>query len=397
MTANQDLFDAQIRHQIELRGYSSYVLQRVNKVLDRADKELAEKLRARLPEFDPAKIDFTSERWKALLADIAAMRAAAAAEIDQITTTETRGLAKVEAAHELATLQAAIPIEIELAAVDARQIAAIAMKRPFQGKLLSEWLTDVAAADKKRIAQAVQLGMSTGEPVDEIVRRIIGTRKNKYADGIVAMNRRGAQAMVRTAINHVSNAAREQVMDANSDIIACEIWTSTLDGRTTAVCRARDGKGSKIGGKKLPEGIEPLVPNGARPPAHVGCRSLMIAYIDGVGLLGDRPQVVDVRTRQRRDIDFRAEAKASGRKIQDIRKDWAEKNVGSVPAETTYQQFLERQSVEFQEQVLGKAKAALFRKGGLKLDQFIDRAGNELTLKQLAERVPGAFRKAGIT
>ena len=109
MTANQDLFDAQIRHQIELRGYSSYVLQRVNKVLDRADKELAEKLRARLPEFDPAKIDFTSERWKALLADIAAMRAAAAAEIDQITTTKTRGLAKVEAAHELATLQAAIP------------------------------------------------------------------------------------------------------------------------------------------------------------------------------------------------------------------------------------------------------------------------------------------------
>ena len=62
MTANQDLFDAQIRHQIELRGYSSYVPQRVNKVLDRADKELAEKLRARLPEFDQAKIDFTSER-----------------------------------------------------------------------------------------------------------------------------------------------------------------------------------------------------------------------------------------------------------------------------------------------------------------------------------------------
>lgn len=397
MTANQDLFDAQIRHQVALRGYSNYVLKRVNKVLDRADKELAEKLRARLPEFDPAKIDYTSERWKSLLADIAAMRAAASAEIDQITTSEVRELAKVEAAHELATLQAAIPIEINLAAVDARQIAAIAVKRPFQGKLLKDWLSDVAESDKKRVIQAVQLGMSTGEPVDNIVRRVIGTRKNNYADGIVAMNRRGAQAMVRTAINHVSNAAREQVIESNSDIIACEIWTSTLDGRTTAVCRARDGKGSKIGGKPLPEGIEPLIPNGARPPAHVGCRSLMVAYIDGVGLLGDRPQVVDTRTRQKREIDFRAEAKASGRKIQDVRKNWADKNVGSVPSETTYQQFLERQSPAFQDQVLGKAKAALFRKGGLKLDQFVDRAGNELTLKQLAERVPGAFRKAGIT
>jgi hypothetical protein len=122
----------------------------------------------------------------------------------------------------------------------------------------------------------------------------------------------------------------------------------------------------------------------------------MVAYIDGVGLLGNRPTVADTRTRDKREIDFRAEAKAQGKSIQDVRKEWAERNVGRVPAATTYQDFLGRQSAAFQDEVLGKTKGVLFRKGGLKVDQFVDRNGTELTLDQLAATKPEAFRKAGL-
>ena len=58
-----------------------------------------------------------------------------------------------------------------------------------------------------------------------------------------------------------------------------------------------------------------------------------------------------------------------------------EANIGQVPAQTTYQDFLKRQTPEFQDEVLGAARGELFRKGGLKLDQFIGSEGETLTLR----------------
>ena len=69
---------------------------------------------------------------------------------------------------------------------------------------------------------------------------------------------------------------------------------------------------------------------------------------------------------------------------------------GQVPANVNYETFLRRQSVEFQEDVLGKTKARLFRRGDLSLDKFVNRRGDELTLQELARREAQAFRDAGL-
>jgi hypothetical protein len=50
----------------------------------------------------------------------------------------------------------------------------------------------------------------------------------------------------------------------------------------------------------------------------------------------------------------------------------------------------------FQEDVLGVTKAKLFRDGKLPLDRFVDRNGNELTLKDLAKKHADAFVAAGL-
>jgi hypothetical protein len=52
--------------------------------------------------------------------------------------------------------------------------------------------------------------------------------------------------------------------------------------------------------------------------------------------------------------------------------------------------------VDFQNDTLGITKAKLFREGGLNLDKFVNRNGDELTLAQLAEREAAAFRAAGL-
>jgi hypothetical protein len=69
---------------------------------------------------------------------------------------------------------------------------------------------------------------------------------------------------------------------------------------------------------------------------------------------------------------------------------------GQVPATQTYEQWLRRQSAEVQDDVLGVTKGALFRRGGLKIRDFINNAGKEYTLDELRKVEAGAFKKANL-
>jgi hypothetical protein len=126
----------------------------------------------------------------------------------------------------------------------------------------------------------------------------------------------------------------------------------------------------------------------------------MIGILSAAGiaqLMPDRAFVRDTRTREWRERDFRAEAaaKTSGWKdlsdrkkaeaVRNIRQQWASEAIGHVPARTTYAEWLRTQSKEFQNDVLGPARADLFR-GGMPLTKFVDRAGGGLTLKQIRDR-----------
>lgn len=396
MTANELYRDAALRNQINVRRYSAGLSRQINTLLQRADRELTLMLRERLVRFAGKPVDFTGERWKALLADIRTQRATALAEVRRLASSELAGLASLEGEREIALLSSAVPIEIAFATVPDAKLRAILTSRPFQGRLLRDWFRELEAGDRRRVEQALQLGLVEGQPIDDIVRRITGTRAQQYADGILAISRRDATAIVRTAVNHVSNAARDLVWQENADITQARVWVATLDGRTSPICRARDGQMAPVGDNPLPEGSVVLSPPDARPPAHINCRSLLVAYIDGIGLVGNRPTVVDTRTRNKREVDFRKLAKQQGKTIQQVRSEWAAATVGRVPAATNYQQFLSRQSASFQDQVLGRTKGRLFREGGLTLDQFVDRRGNELSLRQLAATRPEAFTRAGL-
>lgn len=392
LTANEAYRDAVLRHQIQLRRYSSSVVQKVAALLQKADRDLSIQLRARLVDFPAGgRVDFTSERWKLLLKDIRAARTAALQQYKDLTRADLGQLSVDEADREIKMLTVAIPIEVKFAEVAAAQLRSIATKRPFQGHLLKDWFTNIEQADRRRISQALQLGMAQGETTDSIVRRIVGTKAADFADGVASVTRRDATSIARTAINAISNAARADVWEANSDIIQCMIWHATLDGRTTPVCRARDGHGSPVGNNDLPDGVPPLIPASAVPPAHINCRSVMVAYIDGVGLIGQRPTVTDTRGRAEREVDFAQLARDNGTTVADERDAWATTNIGRVPASTNYQEFLDRQSASFQDEVLGPTRGKLFRDGGLQLDQFVDRAGRNLTLDELRGLYPESF------
>jgi hypothetical protein len=109
----------------------------------------------------------------------------------------------------------------------------------------------------------------------------------------------------------------------------------------------------------------------------------MTAVIDGPELLGERPFVQSTRTGEQRQTDFRAEARRTGRPIQEVRREWADQHIGQAPGAMNYPEWLRAQPAAFQDNVLGPTRGGLFRSGKLELSQFSDSTGRTLTLDEL--------------
>ena len=219
---------------------------------------------------------------------------------------------------------------VELGIASDADIWAAVNARPFNGKLLREWLKGLSAGTRKRVREAITQGYTDGLGAIDVARQLRGTRSRK---GILDMSARGAEAMVRTAFNHTSSVAREQTYSANPTIIA-EQWVAVLDHRTTPICQSRDGKFYKRG-------------KGPRPPAHINCRSTMVPVTNS--------------------------------------------NKARLENRKTYNGWLKAQSAETQDDILGKTKGRLYRKGDLTVDRFTNRAGQEYTLDQLRAKDADAW------
>jgi len=207
------------------------------------------------------------------------------------------------------------------------QVVAATNARPFQGRFLRDWLSEAEAGAAKRVRETIRQGFIEGRTVSEMARSIRGTKAAQYRDGILEISRRGAETMVRTAVTHTASVAAQETYAAFGDIITAVEWVSTLDARTSEICAGRDGK------------VYP-VDSGPRPPAHPNCRSTTIGRVRG---------------------------------LEPIQRQ-------------TYNEWLKDQPEAVQNEVLGKAKADLFRSGSLPLDRFTDPAGKVLTLEQLRAR-----------
>lgn len=358
-TTNERLADAAVSHAVDISRYSNNVVRRIIALLNRADADLFAQLIVALDRV-PQR-DFTVERLDTLLASVRALNAAAYEALRTELYGDLNAFAEYETQYQLRLFEAAVPapvqVHYQIAAVSPEQAYAAAMARPMQGRLLREWATGIEAERMTRIRDAIRIGFVEGETVDQMVRRIRGTRARGYEDGIIEIDRRNAQAVVITAVGHTGSVAREMVYQANADLIAGERWSATLDSRTTPVCRARDGKIYPIG-------------EGPKTPAHWRCRSVRVPVLKSWRELGIDADELDAGTRSSMD--------------------------GQIPAETTYQQWLKGKPASFQDDILGPTRGRLFRDGGLTLDRFVDRAGKEYTLDELKDRDRAAFERAGV-
>lgn len=354
MNANEELADKAVGHAVDMAAYSNEVVRRMIALLNRSDARLFAELTQALERMTPAT--FSVQRLEDLLISVRQLNAQAYAQIGEEMSSEVRRLVEYEAGYQLALFNASIPPQViasvGVAEVNVEQVYAAAMSRPFQGRLLREWASSIEAGRMTRIRDTVRQGFIEQMTTDQIVRKIRGTKAKGYSDGIIEIDRRQAEAVVRTAISHTAGFTRDRFYDANTDLIKAVQWVSTLDTRTSEPCRIRDNLRYQ--------------PVDHRPIGHA------VPWLGGPGRLhwNCRSSSVPI-TKSWREL---------GLNIDDFSPTTRASMDGQVAADMSYADWIKKQPASRQDQILGADRGKLLRDGGLTLDKFYNDKGVYLTL-----------------
>lgn len=231
------------------------------------------------------------------------------------------------------------------------------------GQVLKKSFIDLGEKQTALFGQAVRNGLLQGETTQSIVKRLKGRLSKGQPGSINQVIAAGGQAtipadnqirtLVRTSINQVASAAMLKVFEANQEVTKQYKYVATLDGKTSAICRALDGTIHVYG-------------KGPVPPQHFNCRSAPVPIIDYEGLGIPEPEE-----------DERSSAS------------------GLVPEGTTYGKWLAGQSAAERKRILGK-RASYFdylsKRVGPEdaIRKFVRQDGSELTLGELKGLYPNA-------
>ena len=364
---NDVLAHAAINHQIDLQRYSNHVVRKIIALLNRTDAHLFAAITNALENMPTGP--FQVDRLEALLAQVRMLNARAYQQAELELTAELRAMAEYEIGYQYALFVHTLPAGITINMIGTDVVYAAAMARPFQGRLLREWAAGMEAGRMARIRDALRIGFIEGQTIDQMVRMLRGTRAKKYEDGIIEIDRRNAQTIVRTATSHMAGVVRNNFYGGNDDIIKAVAWLSTLDNRTSSQCRIRDGLEYTNTDEHKPIGH--AIPWLAGPGnLHFNCRSVSTPVTKSWEELGiDLPEMPPG---ERASMD------------------------GTVPADMVYSQWIMQQSAARQDEILGSTRGKLLREGGLDLGAFYSDKGKYFTLDELRLRDAAAFKKAGL-
>ena len=385
------------RNAIDLNRFSNGVAKRIAAAYNDLVLDAVDKLRGIDELAAPAK----AARLRAILAQLKESLEGWAEASTAIAIEELQGLTVLQSEFVEEQLRKALPIELRdqirsvqispqfarsVATVDPTAINVVTLSDDLQaavagapqtftltaaqgttitlpnGKVLEKSFRGLATSQADLFAKTVRNGLLTGESTDKLARRLKGrlrfgqpgsARQIAQAGGqVTSVANHQVMALVRTSVNQVANESSQQVYKANQDITKRYRYVSTLDSRTSPICRALDGQEFEYG-------------KGPKPPQHFNCRSTTVPVVDYESLGVPPPPP--------------AKRAAQG---------------GMVPEDQSYGEWLSRQSKERRAEILGPEKVSYFDRLSKKygptdaIRKFVSEDGSELTLDQLKRRYP---------
>jgi hypothetical protein len=340
--ADYILADKIISHQLYLSRFTAGEQKKILKLLLAMQTELKSKLSNGFTDYSKARMlkmlnecrMVINEYYKQMQAKI---------NYSAVAETELKATQKVFAAI---SVEAAIPTSTAMKALVSDVL--------IEGSPAASWWAKQAADTAFRFASQVRQGVAQNETVAQVVTRIVGSKKYG-TPGIMDISRRNAYALVHTSIQQISNDARMATFQENADILEGMEQVSTLDSHTTAICMAYSGQQWNIDGNPI-NGSE--LPYNGGCPRHYNCRSVIVP------LLIPLSKIAGVELPK----------KPEGTRASDL---------GQIKESTTFDAFLKRHSTEYQDELLGKGRADMWREGKITLTDLVSGQGRELTLSEL--------------
>lgn len=329
MSANAALLESQIRHQVYLLRRGAGMANELDPIVQQAiDKTVA--LLGSTPDRAVSQIVMLTE-LRDLLADHYAELTAEASQM-------ALDLAEYEAGYQARLLGQVSTANIVMPSLEV--IAATALSDPLElvpGRSMSvnEALRDFSDAKTRQIIQTITDGVTTGATRAQMTEQV---------RDLSNLHRHQADTLVRTITSGVAGSAKNMTYRANNDVISKFRYTATCDHRTRREHIALDGRTWST----LEESLQ--------PPQGWNCRCVLVPILE------DR---------------FQKDGLEGGRPVD------GDHGPMELGAQVTYTGFLRRQSVEFQDEVLGRETAKLWRAGKITLNDLANPFGEPVSLAQL--------------
>ena len=339
--ADQQIADKILSHQISLMRFTAGEKKKVFALFLQMQRELTAKLQNGFTSYE-------KERITKLLRECTAIINGYYTDVQ--SQFDFVGLAKAEAA---ASTNAIASIGLQPSIPTAAVLKAMISDTLLTGAPLKDWWAKQAEDTAFKFASQVRQGVAQGETLQQIISRVVGNPRKGIA-GIMEVSQRNASTLVHDSIMQIANDAKMATYQANADVVKGVKQLSTLDSRTSAVCIAYSGAewdllGNPINGTTLP------FDGGC--PRHPNCRSVLVPITKTYRELGIDIDEVEVGTRA--------------------------SDLGQVPADMTFDAFLKRHDAAYQDELLGKGKAKMWREGKITLKDLVTQNGRPLTLEQL--------------
>jgi len=241
----------------------------VHQILSGLDADLLQALAAH----DPSAYTQNAARERHLSALIAAggvLIGAAYRDINKLTNARLIQTA-IHAAEQ--TEQAlSVYLKVRSLKVSEEYAKALASNMLVDGAIQRDWWATQAQNVRQRFTRAMREGLSYGEALPDLIRRVRGRRENQFKDAILNIPTRQAQTLARTSLQTVAQQGRLEQFRKHSDVIQYIVLSATMDDRVTPECRDRNLKKYTLDGE--PVGHDIPFNNG--PPYHYNCRTQLM-------------------------------------------------------------------------------------------------------------------------
>lgn len=362
----KEVEDRAIRFQLKMLQAEAHIRSRIDIIL----RDLSSELKATMEGLDPTVSKGDSRRAARVEKLIEEAESVIQEHYRRMARTLRDELVQVaDVSQEMtkAVVNDVLKVDLMSRNLNFDTLKVLARDTLIDGAPSKTWWAKQGVDLQDRFAREIRKGMASGESIYEMVRRIRGytPRGKPYVPGVMDVTTREAEALVRTSVLTVSNAVRLETFKANQSVVRGIQWVSTLDSRTTLVCRALDGL--TWDNELRPIGHDKSFPG---PTAHWGCRSTQIPLLKKWADMIDDPELA--RRLDALELDAGTRASIGG----------------TVKQTTNYESWLRGRSKEEQLEILGKGRFDLWTSGKLPVSRMIDQSNNPRTLKEIR----GSFR-----